>query len=171
MHILISGEKHIGKSTLIDKIINKLDFEILGFRTYPYYNEEKCLRGFYLKDYTLELNERDYIIGYYNGYKWVSCPEVFDKYTDIVLSNYLKEDTNNKIIVFDELGFFENEAYIFQKKIFEFLNQKKVPILAAIKNKNIEFLNKVKKHYNTKLYDINENNRDAIIDIILTNFL
>ena len=51
-NIFVTGDLHVGKSTLIQRVLNNLPLvKILGFKTSRYFQNKK-LAGFYLEDFS-----------------------------------------------------------------------------------------------------------------------
>ena len=171
MHIFITGNRQVGKTTILNKILNISKVKPFGFITKPFYDENNLLKGFnlqYISDFNTKKLEND-IIGYTDdGEKWFSCPEVFDNFANILIEDFekIQISKDKHIIIMDELGFFENEAFNFQKIILKILTQKAIPVLGVVKNADTHFLNKIKNHLNIELFNVDHNNRNEILDIL-----
>lgn len=87
-------------------------------------------------------------------------PEVFDVDGVQILCDSRK-NKENKIIIMDELGFFENDASLFQNEIFKCLNED-VFVLGVIKPQKTEFLDKVRAHSKVDLFNVTVKNREEV---------
>ena len=170
-HLLICGERGVGKSTLICRLLAENRREVGGFVTkrltradengfFPIYlyparqrAEERC-------------NERANLVGTCDSRSSVRYPEVFDG-----LGVRLIESAPCRgIILMDELGFLENDAMAFQAAVLRALDGD-TPVLAAVKPKDTPFLRAVRGHRNAELVMIDEANRDALLVQLLPHIL
>lgn len=153
-HILICGERQVGKSTLIRRLIEEERCPLYGFITrslisrpdgfqeiymYPPYDESK-------KIYLAECDKTRRNV----------LSDVFEAYGTMLLES-AKSDG---MIVMDELGFMEEKSRTFTAAVLKALDGT-IPVIAAVKSTNPEsaFLNAVRSHPNTELFMIDEKNR------------
>ena len=104
-NIFLTGNLHVGKTTLINQIIAALPAtRISGFRTSRYYHDQK-LKGFYIEDINIKSKEfKDKFIGKcIDEDHWVSIPSTFDGYGTKIMERCLNDQAD--LIVMDELGF------------------------------------------------------------------
>lgn len=171
IHILLTGNRNIGKSTIVKQLLNMMSIQPLGFMTVPYFDESNRLKGFALQSFDIALPKTistKNAIGYTDGSTWIACPEVFDNFGVSLLRTALKRAQS--LIVMDELGFFESTALVFQKQVLQCLDQTKIPVLAVVKNAQTDFLDEIKSHLNTELFHVSLENRNQLPEI-LTNKL
>lgn len=71
------------------------------------------------------------------------------------------------MILIDELGFFENDAINFKKKIIEVL-ESDTKVIGVLKKKDTEFLNSIKQRADVLVIEVNERNRNYIEEKIRT---
>ncbi len=164
-NLFLTGRIHIGKSTLINKIIHSISGQVCGFRTLRYY-KGKELKGFYIEGFNK--NERvkeDLLIGKcLDDNSWIGIPSTFDQYGVEILKDCLNRKPD--CIVMDELGFFENEAFKFQKIVIHLLNSS-IPVLGVIKEADTPFLNVIRSRQDSLIFTITEENRDEIQDMLI----
>lgn len=163
----LTGDLHTGKSTLINRIIYNLSSScnIKGFRTSRYY-EGKKLAGFYMQDIKDEYKgPRDSFIGRcINESHWVSIPATFDGYGVKLLADCVKARPD--LIVMDELGFFESNADLFQKKVLEILDSD-TPVIGVLKKKETPFLNSIRSRNDASIFVVTKENRNEIYPAVL----
>ena len=160
-NIFLTGEKHIGKSTLIQSILNRLNLSVGGYIT------ERVIKN----------NKTTYIArSLYNGSE--SYPianvnnsdrtrEVFMDSFDIGIVSILEKSLKNRdVIILDELGFFEDNSKIFKYKIYELLDSNKV-ILGVIKDCNCEFLNNIRQRDDVLLIKVTKENREETLNRLI----
>ncbi len=164
-NFFITGDLHVGKSTLINRILDDFSFsDIAGFRTSRYYRDKK-LEGFYIEDIRSEYeNPKDKFIGRcINKDNWISIPSTFDDYGVEILKRSL--EMNPRLIIMDELGFFENEADIFQKMVLRVLDSE-IPVLGVLKQKQTTFLDIIRNRKDVNLITISPDNRDEMCSVL-----
>ena len=126
-NIFITGEKQIGKSTLLNKLIAEMQLSVSGFRTLPYRIENERM-GFYFKG----LVETD---RYRNNMpisiqtSSVSCIPITETF-ETLGTHVLRESIEGSasIILMDELGRLERMATKFNQEINQVLESDKMVI-------------------------------------------
>ena len=108
MNIIITGKKNIGKSTILDKIIKEYPGSVSGFKTHFDDRNDINSRALYMSD--LADSSRTKVVSWCMGER---TPDfcAFDKAGTSLLCE------NTSLIVMDELGIFESEAYGFEKAV------------------------------------------------------
>lgn len=175
-HILICGKRQVGKTTLVNKVIETIKRPIYGFRTKASVPDENGVRHVYMypagKSIALDDSENmtpENHIGDTSGKVLSVNTEVFDR----MGVSLIRSANKNGILVMDELGFMEENAKVFCEAVLAALDSD-IPILAVVKDtdKNCRFLEAVRKHPRTETLMINEENRDELFrcvrDIIRT---
>ena len=168
-NIVITGEKYIGKSTIVKKLIVKLNLKPGGFVVGRSGSFDQWL-SFYLSDplvYYENQNKEDYNFEE-NSYifakrdniqdKWEVRPEIFNTEGVKLLEKGLKD---KDIVVMDELGRFELKANKFKQRVFEILDKSK-PVLAVLKDEHNEFLDRIRSRDDLTIYRIKKDNQDVI---------
>ena len=163
-HIVISGDRGVGKSTLIKHLTEKLNGPVSGFITKKIKNEDG-IGNIYI--FPAQIPEKDRVCTEENcvgscidGKMLSRNTQVFEKKGVEILDKIPKDA---RLIVMDELGFLEKDAVTFQKKVLECLDAD-TAVLAAIKTKDNEFLTAIREHKNVCVYEINEQNRDELAE-------
>ncbi len=163
-NILVTGAPRTGKTTLISTIISNLNIRVIGFLT----NEirEKNIRtGFTIetcsgikKILASKKNlDSKYRVGRYGVY--------LDNLNFIV--SKLEEEIEKempKLIIIDEIGKMELFSQSFKDFVMSALNQKKV--LGTIMLKDNDFTKKIKLRSDTKIIEINLQNREKFANNI-----
>lgn len=159
-NIFINGNRGIGKSTLIRKLLADYDsMPVYGFVTKKEAPDENGDCSVYI--HSASAVQRFYseknLIGTCNNCHGKAIPLTFDNYGLQLLSDI----PNNSLVIMDEIGFFESKAFAFQKKVMDILKSDCL-VLAAIKDKPNEFLDKLKNLENTDIFDIEIENRNEL---------
>ena len=172
-HLLICGERGVGKSTLIRRLLEKNTREVGGFVTkrLPVADENGFFPIYLYPASQSEgerRNETANLVGTCDSRSSIRHPEVFDG----LGAQLIKSAPSGGIILMDELGFLENDAKVFQSAVLCALDGD-TPVLAAVKPKDTPFLRAVRGHKNenAELVLIDEQNRDALLEKLLPHIL
>ncbi|RAO98535.1 hypothetical protein PW5551_09310 [Petrotoga sp. 9PW.55.5.1] len=163
-NIFLTGRIGVGKTTIIKKILKKLKPKIGGFTVYKEgeifnWNAFYLIESSYLIDEKIVLNlseENRFAYRKENYFKWLVNTKAFDEVGVRLLSPSNFVD----IIIMDELGRFELNAYEFQKKVYSLLDSK-IPVLGVIKDESNEFLDKIRNRTDVEIFKITEENRES----------
>ena len=163
-HLLICGERGVGKSTLIRRLLEHSTREVGGFVTkrLPVADENGFFPIYLYPTSQSEgerCNETANLVGTCDSRSSIRHPEVFDG----LGAQLIKSAPSGGIILMDELGFLENDAKVFQSAVLCALDGD-TPVLAAVKPKDTPFLRAVRGHENAELVFIDEQNRDALLE-------
>jgi len=156
----LTGKKGIGKTTLQKKVLDKLDVSIGGYTT------QRLFEGYYRKYVAKSLyDNKEYPIIRVDSRddSKVWFHEVFEENLVPLLDKSLERD----LIVLDELGCSENNIIKFTSKVFEILDSSKI-VFGVLKEDNCEFINNIKKRKDVTLITVTEENRDYLLDEILS---
>ena len=170
-HLLICGERGVGKSTLIRRLLAENRREVGGFVTrrlttadengffpihlYPASQREEERR-----------NEKANLVGTCDSRSSIRHPEVFDG----LGVRLIESAPRGGLILMDELGFLENDAAAFQAAVLRALDGD-TPVLAAVKPKDTPFLRAVRGHRNAELVFIDAENRSVLAEQLLPHIL
>lgn len=165
MHTLIVGARGVGKSTLINRVLEELQPPLWGFWTKK--EDSLAVEGLGSPIYVYNVGSpavqtKENLLGYCANQNLKTYKDAFDRYS-IYLKNNLPK---NHLILMDELGFMESASEDFCNTILSLLDGS-TPILAAVKDKNTEFLRKVKNHPNCRCFVITKENRDCLFREVL----
>lgn len=166
-HIIIRGKRHVGKSTLVRRLLEGDDRPVYGFKTSSGKSLRQGFRSFFIypaSSETVPQSEENHI-GDGNGVNRFSYPDAFDNYGVKCL-----EARPDGIIIMDELGFMEQDADVFCSKVLDLFDGD-IPILATAKSgHDIPLLNKLFDHPNAEVYDITPENRDELYEKLKDRF-
>lgn len=159
MHLFISGDVGVGKTTLIHQLLKQIpDEKIHGFYTQKESPEGKFgdSGGIYMFSAKKQLQQpvKRCVAEILGSGKFDLHLEVFEEYG----VSLLEDIPDGSIVVMDELGFLESQAATFCDKVLEILGRD-VIVLGVIKPKHTDFLEKVRNHPLVQLHTITEENR------------
>lgn len=152
-HIFLTGDKQVGKSTIIKKFLKELNFCPAGFSTVWQKN-------------TLFMISIDGSVKEIVATRTKNKININESVFDTIGLKLVQDSNNAALTVFDELGFIENVSPNFIEAVLERLNNTH-PIIGVIKKADTPFLTAVKNHPNVNVINITENNREKIYSYIL----
>ena len=166
---VISGARHVGKTTMAKKIIANTSKNVYGFMTFKSPEEQESrLYPVYIGPATAEPKfSEENLVGMCGGKQHYCNIDVFDN-----LGVELLTTTDpNGLIIMDELGFLESDAKLFQAKVFECLAGE-IPTIAFIKKRmQIEFMQKLRDFPGIEYVELSEENRDEIYEKIMKDLM
>lgn len=165
MHTLIVGQRGVGKSTLIRRVLAQVDRPLFGFETKKENSlaTEELGSPIYIYDAGKEhTHTQENLLGWCKNKHFDSFKDVFDRYAP----KLRQPVPEGSIILLDELGFMESSSEEFCSAVLNLLDGN-VPVIAAVKYKDTPFLQAVRSHPKAKCFWIDEQNRDALYEEVL----
>ena len=165
MHALIVGDRGVGKSTLIHRVLKELNCLVFGFETKKEEQLEDPIRGcpIYIYDAgKAHFQTPNNLIGYHKERDIPAITAAFDRYAPKLLEP-VPEDA---VVELDEIGFLEANAEYFCHAVLHLLDGRN-PVIAAVKNREHPFLDAVRTHPNARCFSITAENRDALYEEVL----
>ena len=162
-HILICGERGVGKSTLIRRLLAESTLPVGGFvtRRLPQADGDGMF-PIYLHAAALPPEERPYdpehLVGTCDSRRSVRCTPAFDDWGPRLLEG-------PGLLLMDELGFLERDAHRFQEAVLAALKGDQ-PVLAAVKNRNDLFLQAVRGVPGVRVLYITRENREGLFRLL-----
>ncbi len=153
--LFITGERNVGKSTLIKKICLNLNVNTKGFQTVFEIDKLTRKKTYYIKPFNSPDKK---LIGQRNpGKDMAIFPETFDSFGTEIL-NLINLNDNN-LIILDEIGRFEETSLKFKNKILDLIAGKHY-ILGVLKKWDSSFLKMIPELNGVFVLEINEDNRE-----------
>ena len=165
MHALVVGHRGVGKSTLIRRCLQELNRPVFGFETKKEELLEDPLRGCPIYIYDAgnpHCQTPENLIGYHREQDSADMTAAFERYAPRLRSAV----PENAVVELDEIGFLEAKSEAFCQAVYHLLDGKN-PVIAAVKNKDIPFLNAIRNHPNTRCFYITAENRDTLYEEVL----
>lgn len=160
-NIFLTGEVGIGKSTAIRKILSLLPSVVCGgFRTVSVPLDECDFMEVYIeKAWEKTPHDSNHLVGTRLGQgRFTSCPQTFDS-TGVQIVTSPPVDAS--LILMDELGTMENDSHLFRQAVMEALNGP-MPILGVVKPKQTDFLDAIRAHERSEVFELTADNRDTL---------
>lgn len=168
MHIFLTGEIQVGKSTVLAKTLKLLNISYGGFKTYfgpDRESEERCL---YLNSIVEPDNydQKSTVVQFRKDL----CPMVLTEKFNSTGAKLIKSARDHSdLIVMDECGNFEWEALAFQREIIKTLDQNK-PVLGVLKLDSSGWTDSIRNHQKVKMITVARQNRDELPKILAQHF-
>ena len=165
MHALIVGDRGVGKSTLIHRVLKNLNRTVFGFETKKEEQLEDPIRGcpIYIYDAgKAHFQTPNNLIGYHKERDIPAITAAFDRYA----SKLLEVTPEDAVVELDEIGFLEAKSDAFCQAVLHLLEGKN-PVIAAVKKREHPFLDAVRNHPNARCFYITAENRDALYEEVL----
>jgi len=165
MNILLTGMKGVGKTTVLNHVLQDFSGSMAGYVTYSGYIKENGLRDVYFKPFGASdiYDEAHRIIERIDPVQRRVFPEVFDETGAAILLDAL--ESRPDIIVIDEIGTFEKRREVFKTVVVKCLDSA-IPVLGVIRKAKSDFLDEIRSRPDVEIIEITVDNRDNIIPAI-----
>lgn len=160
MHIFLTGEIQIGKSTVIAKTLALLNIIPRGFKTYFGSDRECPDKSLYMSPAAgPKLFRKENAVAHFSeGQPPQALTEKFDiNGVELIRSARM----NSSLIIMDECGSLERNALLFQEEIMDTLDGN-IPVLGVIKQGSKGWTDRIRNHPKVKLITVTEGNRDGL---------
>jgi nucleoside-triphosphatase len=162
MHVFLTGEKQVGKSSIIRSFLSSSGKTADGFITYwePHGDGKRSL---YLAPFNTNkpVGQR-YLVAPDDGRGLVfseNTIQAFEKHGCDILADSGKKD----FIIMDELGFLETKAKTFRQAVMRFVNGD-VPVIGVLKASQTEFLKAIRTHPKVTVREVTTENRNEVLN-------
>lgn len=168
MHIFLTGEVQVGKSTIIRRWLQAHpQLRVGGFRTVPGAKGKNGEDTVHIipaagnPALTAE-NRIMFRQGRWPQRKLEFFPQVFDR----VGVSLLREGGEKDILIMDEIGFSENNAVLFHQAVLEKL-EGEVPILGVVRALPGALPEAVRAHEKSRVIAVTRENRETVLEWLL----
>ncbi|MBI4855927.1 MAG: nucleotide kinase [Acetobacterium woodii] len=169
MHLFLTGEIQIGKTTVVARTLALLNSRYGGFKTYfgpDRESEDRCL---YLNSAVAPDNysTESRVVQFRKDTRPLVLTEKFNS-TGVELIRTARE--NADLIIMDECGNFEQTALDFQRELITTLDQNK-PVLGVLKLASSGWTDLIRNHPKVKIITVASQNRNELPKILAQHFL
>ncbi len=157
MHLFLTGEKRVGKSTLLGEILKAFPGSLGGFRTVR-------LNTFLPGQYSVHLfHPQDAQNPTAENLLFVceqKTPDTLSRF-EVLGCRALDQSKGAELLLMDELGPHEWEAAAFQRAVWSAI-EADTPILGVLQKAPVPFLEAISRHPKVALLEVTEENRDTL---------
>lgn len=160
MHVFLTGDIQIGKSTIIRKVIHQLGVAPGGFTSGFGENRYKMNRSLYLNPAWKEprFDEEHTVAVFSEGRPPCPSPQAFDRLGGM----YLEQSRPwAKLLLMDEVGQLERDALSFQRAVLDQLDGP-IPIIGVIKDVPCDWLDSIRNHARVTVIRVTRENRNEL---------
>lgn len=160
LHLFLTGEIQVGKSTIVSSVVSRLGVPVSGFRTVSVFRDG---------------GESDVFLIPASGSLSDCCsasllarrvpgrrPEVREE-VFVSCGVPLLSQCSGGLVLMDELGWMESSSRLFQEAVFSVLDGP-VPVLGVVRDQRLPFLDAVRHHPRVEVVVVTRENRDALRD-------
>ena len=163
MHILLTGPSQIGKTTIIQEIMNMAlenNWNVGGFSTYFGTDYHPDFKKLFLEDINLpkSYDDSSMIAFFQENFPITVYHARFDHFAVSLLQ---KQQKNAQLFLLDECSFLESTAYAFQNEVLQLFQNQTMVIAVARPDKAI-WLRSLLDQPDIKVYDLSIVNRDTV---------
>ena len=160
-NIFVTGPPRCGKSTLIERVVRKIQKPMTGFFTRELREKDKRV-GFSITT----MDGKEGVLAHQN----IRSPYKVGKYgvnlehIDQIAVPSMIPAKSHEIVVIDEIGKMECFSPLFRQTLIKILNAEN-PVIASIAQKGDRFIQGIKKRGDILLFQISEKNRDEMVNL------
>jgi nucleoside-triphosphatase THEP1 len=161
-NILLTGPPRCGKSTLIEKLISKIEKPMTGFFTREMREGGRRV-GFLI----VTLDGKQGILAHEGSKSEIRVGKYgvnLDSLDQIAASSMISSKSE-QIVIIDEIGKMEFLSPLFRETLVKTLDSPN-PVIASIALKGNPFIEKIKKRPDVLLVTVNEKNRNSLVDFL-----
>lgn len=168
MHIFLTGEIQVGKSTVINKTIRLLEIKYGGFKTYFGHDRNSENKTLYINsaDESKEFNEDKILVQFIEGKSPFVNIQKFNTYGCQLIRDARKK---SDLILMDECGKFESKALDFQSEIYKTLDESK-PVLGVVRLSSKGWTDRIRNHPKVKIITVTKENRNQLPRMLYNHF-
>ena len=156
-HLFLTGEKGVGKSTLIDRLLSRYTGRVGGFRT----RRVDTVRPGEATVHLLRVSDGEQPC---EGNLLFSCAAYSCDRFDTLGTAALR-DRDGDVLLMDELGPHEAAAPLFQRAVLDALDGP-TPVLGVLQRAGEPFLRSIAARADTAVLEVTRENRDALAMLI-----
>ena len=160
-HLFLTGQKQVGKSTLLRLLIQQCGLDCGGFETRPLLiNGER--RGFYLHALSdVSVFQQDAVISVRLAQRLsVPVPEAFEQNGVAVLNAALTD--SHPYVLMDEIGRLESRSAGFCTAVLSVLDGLK-PVIGVLQDCQSDLVQQIKSRPDVQVIDVTPDNRDTLL--------
>lgn len=157
-HLFLTGAIQVGKSTVMDKVLQQLDVRVGGFRTGSGVERYQRQRRLYLWDAAGEpVYDDHHCVALLGGGRTV----LTERFNALGGEALRRARENAGLIIMDECGFLERDAAEFQAQVLKTLDGD-TPVFGVVRQKDGIWTQAIYEHPQVELVTVTEENRSQL---------
>lgn len=163
-HIFLTGEKQVGKSTLVSAVLAATKLKYSGLKSISVFDDNND-RNVYLIPANKGNKQPPVLVGVCSHHHITEkYPEVFDD----AGCRLLEFDQGTELVVIDEIGNMERDAKRYSDRILELLERTDIRILGVVqKMAHTDLAQNIREHSNVRMLEVTEENREELVSVVL----
>lgn len=166
-HIFLTGEKQVGKSTVIRRVLEELKLQPAGLWTVPYCENGK-FAGYKIEGRKTDGEKTDgKKCGGENRISHVmedgSVFPVVPAFETTGVKILKEAMTDTSLVVMDELGRFETKAWKFRETVIECLNRN-IHVIGVVQDTKTDFLDSIREREDVWMIRVTKENREEVFE-------
>ncbi|MEG2338680.1 MAG: nucleoside-triphosphatase, partial [Clostridium sp.] len=166
-NILLTGHPGVGKTTLLYKIIERLNLSIGGFKVDRYINQigSTETKTFILSSLFNGIDNFKIakVRSTDSSFDMNIFPEEFEKASIAIINRSIME---RDVIVLDEIGVMESNSPLFKQSIIDSFESPKL-VIGILKGRDAPFLNSIRNRDDVDIINVTCENRSSLLQTIL----
>jgi nucleoside-triphosphatase len=162
MHIFLTGDIRIGKSTVLKKALSELGLPFGGFETF-YRGERGRAGSVLLMKKAGDAMDEGRVIARFEEGRMAAFPDRFDEIGCALLKEARKKA---RLILMDECGRLEKDALLFQREVLGTLDRG-TPVLGVVRRHAGGWTERIVSHLGVLVLAVTEKNRDILPERIV----
>lgn len=164
MHLFLTGEKQVGKSTLVRTLLNNTARPVKGLRSVSIFENGDRVVYLFPATETEATEENGRKAGVCRNHHVVEKhPEVFNTYGVSLLSGI----PSGSLVVIDEVGNMEREAALYDKAVLSLLDRDDILVFGVVqKMASTPLSEAIRSHRNVHLTEVTMENRDLLVETL-----
>ena len=156
MHVFLTGEVQIGKSTVVRRTAERLNRPVYGFRTF-FTDRASAEKSLYMLPAAAQrAPAMEDTVAVFSGGRPTPLPTRFDAIGGALLRQARQHPQG--LILMDECGRFEREAYAFQREIARCLDGD-IPVLGVVRQGVLGWTELIRSHPRVTILTVTAENR------------
>ena len=158
-HLFLTGEKQVGKSTLLRKWLDRIDAAMSGFYTQKHMSDDGHLYVHMLSAGIEDIPSRDNILFECRLRDLDAASERFNR----LGCSMLRPAPDTKLIIMDEIGIMEEKADQFCESVLHTLDGS-IPVIGVLRKESSDppIIHSIKNHPNVHIIEVTKENRDEL---------
>ena len=158
-HLFLTGNKQVGKSTLLRKWLSHIDVRKSGFYTRKYKSDDGHLYVHMLAVDREDDPRQDNILFDCHIRDLSAASERFN----LLGCDLLRPDQDTRLIIMDEIGVMEEKADLFREAVLHALDGA-IPVIGVLRKETPDppFIHAIKEHPDVQVIEVTKENRDEL---------